>query len=337
MQRISGARTPRLRPRHGFTLVELLVVIAIIGILIALLLPAVQAARVAARRAQCSNNLKQLALATHGHADAHKRFPMGCQNQSFPFGAPRQSWLPYVLPYLEEQNVLSKYDFDLHKGANGIYSYDVHFQTANSMTVDASTSVVIPSLLCPTDIGVTTGQFAWGYFSFGNYLAVFGGLTLGGANPATIQPKDRAAFGVNFGAEFAEFRDGASKTMIYAEYLRSTGETAASGVMIDQRGMLWQADEPGGGSIYTAHSPNSSTPDIFYPNSWCVPRPERNLPCMVGVTSGADHTAGARSLHPGGVVVALGDGSVRFIDDSIHLDLWQDMATIAGGEVVEIP
>src|SRR5436190_8995914 len=98
------------RSRPAFTLVELLVVIAIIGVLVALLLPAVQAAREAARRAQCNNNLKQLALATLNYAGAQKRFPKGAESQSHPFGPPRQSWVPYVLPYMEQQTVLNSYN-----------------------------------------------------------------------------------------------------------------------------------------------------------------------------------------------------------------------------------
>lgn len=321
----------------GFTLVELLVVIAIIGTLVALLLPAVQAAREAARRSQCSNNLKQLALATHNHVGAYRQFPQGCRNQTFPFGKPRQGWYPYILPYLEEQNVLTKYDFNLNKQANGTYSADVNYGTANSATATSPTNALVTTMLCPSDIGITNAQFTWGYFSFGNYPAVFGGLTLGGADPLTILPTQRAAFGVNFGATFADFRDGTSKTMIYAEYLRSTGETNSSGQVADQRGMLWQSDEPGGGSVFTALSPNSSTKDIFYPSWWCIDRSERNLPCTIGNSTGTDHTAGARSLHPGGAIVAMGDGSVQFVDDSIALSIWQAMATIAGGEVVEIP
>ena len=87
----------------------------------------------------------------------------------------------------------------------------------------------------------------------------------------------------------------------------------------------------------TAVSPNSTTPDIFYTHSWCVHRPERNLPCIAGSTSGVDHTAGARSLHVGGVNVGMADGSVQFVTDSVDLTVWRAMATIAGGEVVDTP
>lgn len=314
---ISLPRSANLDHVHGFTLVELLVVIAIIGVLVALLLPAVQAARESARRMQCSNNLKQLVLAAHNHVDAHHRLPKGCQNNGFPWGSPRQCWLPYILPYLEEQNVAAKYDLKSSP-----------FFVSNSATAASPTNAIFSTLLCPSDVGVVQGRYGWGYYSLGNYPAVFGGMDLGEANPATIKKEKQAAFGVNYGAEFAEIHDGTSKTMFFAEYLRSTGEVDAGGTGQDQRGMLWQSDEPGGGSVYTKTSPNSTTPDLFYPSSWCVNRPERNLPCLTAGNN--EHTAGSRSAHAGGVNVAMGDGSVRFVDDAIALSIWQAMATIAG-------
>ncbi len=103
---------------------------------------------------------------------------------------------------------------------------------------------------CPSDDGPRQLAMPWGFFSLGNYPVFFSGNNLGEANPASLPANRRAAFGFNFGARAANFRDGMGNTMILGEYLRSTGEITP-GNQLDQRGMLWQADEPGGGSIMT--------------------------------------------------------------------------------------
>ncbi len=329
---VKSCFTKRRNPQ-GFTLIELLVVIAIIGILIALLLPAVQAARDSARRMQCGNNIKQVALAALNHVDVHKRLPLGCQDQvpalSGPWSPPRQSWLPYLLPFLEEQNSLSQYDFKLGMGANGIYTGLVNYGTTNSATPTSPTSFVPSVFLCPTDTGMLQVQTPAGYYGLGNYLVFFGGLTLGGANPSNLQNNQRGAFGINFGARPKDFMDGTSHTLAFGEYLRSTGQVVAGSP--EQRGMLWQSDEPGGGCLMTAMTPNSTTPDVFDSIWWCFNAPLQ--PCVTGSGSGSDHTATARSRHPGGVLVALADGSVQFVDESIDLAAWQAMCTISGGEM----
>ena len=310
--------------RRGFTLVELLVVIAIIAILIALLLPAVQAAREAARRAQCSNNLKQNGLALHNFATSHGSFPQGCQNVGRIFGKPREGWPPYLLSFLELDTLAEQYIFD-----------DPDAWQGSSKTPDSPTNATLPTMLCPSDTGALRGEFLWGYLSFGNYMPFFPGANLGEAWAVSRDRRraQRTAMCVNFGARIADFEDGTSYSMVMGEYLRSTGATNSNGLTKDQRGMIWQSDEPGGGHIYAYLSPNSGI-DIFYPRWWCVDDPGR-LPCVTGSTNGTDHTATSRSLHPGGVYVLMGDGSVRFMADSVDVvTVWRPMATIAGGEVL---
>jgi prepilin-type N-terminal cleavage/methylation domain-containing protein len=132
----------RTRPAAAFTLVELLVVIAIIGILVALLLPAIQAAREAARRSTCQNNIKQCLLAMHLFHDVNKEFPAGLEpayteNQKTNF---MHSWVPYVLPQLEEQAIYDKYDFDIHWNAG----------TNTAITRHVGTAVDFHFILCPS-------------------------------------------------------------------------------------------------------------------------------------------------------------------------------------------
>jgi prepilin-type N-terminal cleavage/methylation domain-containing protein/prepilin-type processing-associated H-X9-DG protein len=319
-------RGARRDPRRAFTLIELLVVIAIIGVLVGLLLPAVQKVREAANRMKCQNNLKQIVLALHNYTLSNSdTFPKGAQNSTVNFGSPRLSWFPYLLPFLEQDAVYRNFNFTA--------SSTPTFGTSNSATPTSPTAAVISTYVCPSDMGPTTGYYPWGYFSLGNYMPFFGGLDLGGANPAVLPNNQRAAFGLNWGARIADFQDGTSNTMIFGEYLRSTG-TTSGGFGQDQRGMLWQSDEPGGGHIYTRFTPNTTNPDIFYPSWWCVDQPQIGLHCVTGSTDGSDHTAASRSRHAGGVNVGMGDGSVRFVSQSVDLmNVWRPMATIAGGEI----
>src|SRR5262245_10084458 len=147
--------------RSGFTLVELLVVIAIIGVLVALLLPAVQAAREAARRGQCQNHLKQWALAMHNFHDVNGRFPF------FTTVTPkRQTWAPFVMPFLEQGNLVSAYNLT------------VNWYDAPNLAV---TQQNLKIFNCPSDRQKPMWTDQTGYISArGNYLVCYGNLTWGG-------------------------------------------------------------------------------------------------------------------------------------------------------------
>lgn len=314
-------RTSRPRRRcNGFTLIELLVVIAIIGVLAGLLLPAVQAARESARRTQCQNHLKQLILALHSRHNALRSLPQGLvwdKNASY-YSGPRTSWCYSIFPFLEEDAIFNL----LPRSASSQQWYP--WWSAEANDPNGPTRIVLPVWLCPSDDGGLINSQDWGQFSLGNYHAFFGGLNLGGAR--ANKPEERGAMGVNFGASWAHFLDGTSHTMVLGEYLRSRGASN------DQRGMIW-GDQPGYGNIYSQLSPNSGGPDLLY-SGWCDDQPAQNLPCISG-DGGANNTVASRSRHVGGVFVAMGDGSVRFMDETVDLvTVWQPLVTLAGKETV---
>jgi prepilin-type N-terminal cleavage/methylation domain-containing protein/prepilin-type processing-associated H-X9-DG protein len=305
--------------RPAFTLIELLVVIAIIGVLIALLLPAVQKVREAGQRVRCTNNLKQLGLALHQFHDVQARFPKGLVwNDGDYYDFPRSNWHYHLYPFIEQDNL-----YKMLPQPQAAQNQWEPWWSPEATNPAGPTRVVVSTFLCPSDDGILTESQPWGVFTMGNYHVFFGGANLGEAR--TIAPHRRGAFGVNFGARFAEITDGTSNTLLMGEYLRSRG--AAN----DQRGLLW-GDQPGYGHIYAQNSPNTAGPDLIY-QGWCDNQPALNLPCISG-DYGPNNTAASRSRHAGGVNVLLADGSVRFVRQTISITTWQALATIAGGEVL---
>lgn len=315
------------RHRVGFTLVELLVVIAIIGVLVALLLPAVQAAREAARRTQCTNNLKQLGLALHNYHDTHRVFPLGVlqSNLGTEFAYPRLTWAIHLYPYLEQQPTYDQFDFEC-RPAPGNKIMDC---AQNAGTRDAPAAHVFSAMLCPSDSrGARIQTSGNGFHARGNYAAFFGNLNKGATRhmSAGHQP---AAFGYR-PVSFASILDGTSNTMAFGEMLREATEDGPF------RGCYWR-DFPGAAWIFTLNTPNSPVPDNIRA-SQCpgsANQPELNMPCVP--VNGNNESAASRSRHPGGVQVALCDGSVRFVTETIGLDVWRAMGSIEGGESVQMP
>jgi prepilin-type N-terminal cleavage/methylation domain-containing protein/prepilin-type processing-associated H-X9-DG protein len=318
-----SVRPQRSPSRTAFTLIELLVVIAIIAVLIGLLLPAVQKVREAANRAKCSNNLKQLGLALQNYSNVYGSFPMGVQWSpgTDPYEFPRMSYVLYVYPFIEQNNLFELFSFNVPN--NGVGPW---YDCSNSIGAGAPTSVVVPTLLCPSDIGITSYSNSDGAYCTGNYLVFMPSGRVGAAVTATAA--NRTAMCVNFGAAFSEITDGASNTMVLGEYVRSMGASN------DFRGAIW-SDQAGYSQIYTATTPNSSANDLLT-SGYCVNLPLQNRPCgndaNIGTTSDTN-TAASRSMHPGGVNVVLCDGSVRFASNSVSLTTWQALGTISGGEV----
>ena len=327
-------RAPITRQRAGFTLVELLVVIAIIGILVALLLPAVQSAREAARRMSCSNNLKQLTLALHNYHDTYRQFP---PSATIPYGTTYDSWSiqARLLPFLERANLSDLIDWN-----------------DNYKSQPAVTKTRVPTLLCPSEINdrarpdgaLTHYPLNYGV-NFGTWF-VFNPLQRVGGN-GLVFPNSRT--------RFASITDGTSNTLAFSEvkawtpYLRDGGNPNAPGAQIPST----PADVTSlGGSFKTnsghtewvdarvhqtgftgTFTPNTKMPftsggvdyDIDF-NSYREGKSTNRL-TYAAVTS--------RSYHSGGVNAALVDGSVRFVADTIDLATWRGMATRDGGEVVQ--
>jgi len=299
------------RTRHAFTLVELLVVIAIIGILIALLLPAVQAAREAARRAQCSSNLKQVGLVMHNYHDTFGSLPIGYIGDQTGDG-----WVKGILPFIE-QKVL----FDRWKEAE---NYN------NGGTNETEVCVVrIPTLTCPSD---TPAQWYKNIPQY-NYAVNLGNTTCMRLSPFNGVPFGLAPFHNENTAtnrcityKFRDITDGTSNCLLLMEVRQ--GMTSQ-----DLRGLTWW----GPGSGVTAHyPPNTTVPDGIN-GGFCQSNPQQGMPCQ-GYTSFNDATnplnISSRSRHPGGVQVALADGSCRFVSQTIQITTWRNLSTMQDGQVV---
>jgi prepilin-type N-terminal cleavage/methylation domain-containing protein/prepilin-type processing-associated H-X9-DG protein len=337
--------------RRGFTLIELLVVIAIIAVLIALLLPAVQAAREAARRAQCVNNLKQLGLATHNYHDLHNVFPPGRvwaprpgkAATDFPTifgGVQNTTWFCLMLPQFEQQALYNAFNFTL--GSEG-WSGPSPLNAADGMFANMTVAGTKISLFqCPSDRQLTF-QINPGYqggvlskpiFTKGNY-AVSWGNTNWGQNYASSLSNVylQSAFGHRGNINMATITDGSSNTVFIGEVLQ--------GELYDIRGVMWSSVS-GGASFMTRFTPNGLKDYLNQVNGndymnnkglFCVSEPVFQLPC-IDANSDNNAFAGARSRHAGGINVMLGDGSVRFVKNTINANVWIALNTIGSGEVI---
>lgn len=331
--------------RRGFTLVELLVVIAIIGVLVGLLLPAVQAAREAARRMQCSNHLKQIALACHNYQSTFRKFPPSAiVDLSVSSTGNNGSWGVHgrILPYLEQGNVYEQVDLSI--------AWD------HQMSIDG---LKIPTYACPSDPGADqvrdpgSGRprlYPTTYgFNFGRWF-VF--------DPSTRKGGDGMFYPNSF-LSFRDCLDGSSHTLLAAEvkawtpYQRNAGPSTttipssaseaqailASGAEFKDTGHTEWTDGRVHHSGFTVTlAPNS---DLHYThsgqlheqvdyNSW-----QEGKNGIAGNPSYAMITS--RSHHPGVVQVALLDGSVRSVTDSAQLEIWHALGTRAQREVITPP
>jgi prepilin-type N-terminal cleavage/methylation domain-containing protein len=327
-----------MRKLHrAFTLVELLVVIAIIGILVALLLPAIQAARAAARRAQCQSQIKQIGLALHNYHTTKNRFPPGMQhphagnNPARPTTAPdnvnhRPNWIMYILPYIEEQGLYDSFHphtWDL-KITPPVY--------VSSAVNREERGARIPMLLCPEDQGADVpfaGHNAQEGDNWGRSTYACNGDNERTDVPITKDPRKIGVLRVNKSLKIAQILDGTTHTILAAEIRIGLSE-------IDRRG-VWALGHSGSSNLtWHGWSGDCNGPNTPNPRSDDILGCDKLIASLGGlnVTDGnsvlqqermscwqpcPSYQACPRSRHaPGGVHVVMGDGAVRWIDDSIN-------------------
>lgn len=301
---------PCSRDRRGFTLVELLVVIAIIGVLVALLLPAVQAAREAARRTQCTNHLKQWGLAMHNYHDTNLAFPVGISKGS---PMPRHTWAIGLYPYMEQSPVYGQYRQDL-----GFFQAPniVQSQTTGLMNVQFT------PLFCPSNRkGFWRGDTYWR--TRGNYVVNFG------ATRSTTASIRSAPFRSNVFSNMAEVTDGTSNTLMMAEIIMAEKDENW-----DCRGDIHNDDD--GAIFMTNFTPNSGVDAcaICTNSTSRIPPPCTTGNADYNTPSSSTSSVSARSQHPNGVVTCRVDGSVGFVSNNISLVAWQSLGTSSNGDVV---
>lgn len=315
--------------RHGFTLVELLVVIAIIGVLVALLLPAVQSAREASRRSACGNNLRQIGVALQNFHAAQKKFPPGRG------GPPPMVFSPHahLLPYMEEASLQSL--VDLTQAPTTLTIAGKSYSGARNQT---AATQVIPVFQCPSD--PASGRVPGSIYGGTNYAANTGS---GGANAGSLVMADGVFF-LESAVRFKNLVDGSSSTAAFSERMLGTGVSTTTlsqghaGLYILE---LSNSDPVGGttcasgvGNWYSTRGAkwilgnygNSLYNHFYLPNAvqWdCMNQPQQK-----GLMA-------PRSNHVGGVQLLLCDSSVVFVRDEIDPAIWTALSTRAGSELLD--
>jgi prepilin-type N-terminal cleavage/methylation domain-containing protein len=315
--------------RRAFTLVELLVVIAIIGILIALLLPAVQAAREAARRMQCTNSLKQMALGWHNYADKYKGDFLGTTHAGGPWanGMKGHTWVPRLWAYMEQGNLADQYAFGTE-----------WYNDANNKLFMDPLKAPVDWYYCPSDRRGAMWTADANSRCRGNYLINYGNDWLWtGSSGAPTYKHDTfrgAPFIMNKIQNLASVTDGLSNTMFMSEGLivNDDSNRGAWGSFMDPRDTT--------NMFMTLQTPNSSLPDSITDTGCCggagpCDGAKPGL-CIKATSGGYDQYRAARSKHTGGVNANLGDGSVQFFSNTVNETVWVAAGSSQGDETTNL-
>jgi prepilin-type N-terminal cleavage/methylation domain-containing protein/prepilin-type processing-associated H-X9-DG protein len=338
--------------RRGFTLIELLVVIAIIAVLIALLLPAVQAAREAARRAQCVNNLKQIGLAIHNYESTFKVYPFGkglTYTGSIPGAAGYARWSTHsqLLMFIEQGNLFNSINFNLPPetpGMAGAVPFMPPYQNPNRENMTASQTQVAV-FLCPADVPPIPG-----WPGGNNYMAnqQTWACDLSENFPSVIAPNEvpRGIFYYNSSVKPAAVTDGLSNTAYFSEKIRGTGVPNPSTDMLVFPNQMTVDDtyvNCQGINRLTAPPLTSREGMSWVMGEMCctlynhVAPPNQNTcaaPNFTGNMANMAMQVPPSSKHPGGANLMMGDGSVRYIRNSVNLQTWRALGTRNGGETI---
>jgi prepilin-type N-terminal cleavage/methylation domain-containing protein/prepilin-type processing-associated H-X9-DG protein len=298
------------RPKHAFTLVELLVVIAIIGILVGLLLPAVQSAREAARRMQCSNNLHQMGLALHNYHDTQRRFPAGIVQPNFVL------WTGSLLPYLEQSNLFATLDFNKRwesvgtGNAKACATYLSVYRCPSTNAPESTSIQGIKNRVPSCFLAVASGTMTRESGNSANHLGLL---------------RQNGLMFINSSSNFASLSDGTSQSLAIGESLfgdqASENDLDNSAQYIDH----WYIGTNGISKLYS-DGWNEVSEAI---GSTGAP--------INGIFKGAfidEKEMGFSSQHVGGCQFVFADGHVQFLSESIDRQTYSALGTIAGGEVV---
>ncbi len=320
---MSSSTLPQRQAHAGFTLIELLVVIAIIGVLVGLLLPAVQTAREAARRSSCSNNQKQIALALHSYHDVNKELPplilkpSASQSGDSDWNSPGWGWNALILPMMEESSL---YD-TLKVGTNTLS------QTGADAAIRDALSTRLSAVICPTDPTTSplSARTVGRQLGRSNYPAVNrvavnvgsgGGANVRGAFQGAWPHADASANATRKPRPFRDFTDGLSSTFLVGErsvahpYSTSTNNMTnwVGSTEPEQSGSSYRGPPEVGGA--TQYALNESPSVTWYWRHWF------------------------RSMHQGGGQFSMADGSTRFVSEDIALTTYRALTTVANGEVI---